>query len=152
VEKSTWEVFLVDYYIVRIYDRVPDEGRLVGTVEDAEGREVRAFHSPEHLLCFLWGCVPQERRVAGRLPLILPLRVTGTNALGKRFTEECFLKNISHRGAFFSLENKLVRDDVLSLLIDPERSACEGQARVVRQEPFGGAGGCGVGVRLSVEG
>lgn len=136
------------YYIVRIYDRVPDEGRLVGTVEDAEGREGRAFHSPEQLLCFLWGCVPQERRVAGRLPLVLPVTVTGTNALGKRFTEESFLKNISHRGAFFPLKNKVVRDDVISLLIDPERSAYKGQARVVRQEPFGGAEGYGVGVRF----
>ena len=47
----------MDYYIVRIYDRRPEEGRLVGTVEDAEGRQGRAFQTPEHLLCFLWGCV-----------------------------------------------------------------------------------------------
>ncbi len=138
----------MDYYIVRIYDRLPDEGRLVGTVEDVEGRQKRAFQSPEHLLCFLWGCVPQERRVAGRLPLILPVTVKGTNTGGRRFTEESFLKNISHRGAFFPLRNKVDQDDVFSLVIDPERSAYEGQARVVRQESVASAQGYGIGVRF----
>jgi hypothetical protein len=138
----------MDYYIVRIYDRMPDEGKLVGTVEDVEGRQERAFQSPEHLLCFLWGCVPQERRVAGRLPLILPVTVKGTNTGGKRFTEETFLKNISHRGALFPLRNKIDRDDFVNFVIDPERSTYEGRATVVRREPVAGAHGFGVGVRF----
>ena len=138
----------MDYYIVRIYDRGPDEGRLVGTIEDAEGRQARAFQSPEHLLCFLRGCVPQERRVAGRLPLSLPVTVKGTNTGGDRFTEKSILENISHRGAFFPLKNEVDLDAVVNLVIDPERSAYAGQARVVRRQPIDGGLGYGFGVRL----
>ena len=138
----------MDYYIVRIYDRGPDEGRLVGTIEDAEGRQARAFRSPEHLLCFLWGCVPQERRVAGRLPLFLPVTVKGTNTEGERFTEKSILENISHKGMYFPLKNEVDFDDVVNLIIDPKRSAFEKQARVVRREPIDGGTGFGIGVRL----
>ncbi|MEJ2683419.1 MAG: PilZ domain-containing protein [Candidatus Sulfobium sp.] len=138
----------MDYYIVRIYDRMPDEGRLVGTVEDVEGKQGRAFQSPEHLLCFLWGCEPQERRLSGRLPLVLPVRVEGRNTAGKKFTEESFLKNISYGSAFFESRNEADRDALVSLLIDPERSAYKAQARVARQEPLTGAGGYGIGVRF----
>lgn len=90
--------------------------------------------------------------MAGRLPLVLPVRVKGINISGEKFTEESLLKDICHGGAWFPLRNEVNPGDVFGLLIDPERSAYKGQAMVVRQESLTGTRGYGIGVRFSIEG
>jgi hypothetical protein len=49
---------------------------------------------------------------------------------GQRFTEKTALKDIGPQGAYFYLKNRLLKDDGLKLLIDPDNSALEVRARV----------------------
>jgi hypothetical protein len=121
-----------------------DTNRLSGIVEKVGVDEKMAFHTIQELVSLVAGYISKERRLTGRLELKLPVKVEGTNALGKRFTEDTTLKDLSVRGAFFSVRNPLERNTKLRLLIDPSLSDKDVVARVVRLTKEPRASGVGV--------
>ncbi|MEJ2182605.1 MAG: PilZ domain-containing protein [Nitrospirota bacterium] len=140
-----------DNYIVKIYNRDAEIGRLVGVVEDVQGKRRRLFQAPEHLLSFLWEYAPCDRRLCGRLHLRLPVQVKGVNTDGRVFAEDTTIKDISTRGAYLFLKNRMSEDDELRLLIDPDNSALDVRARIARVEAATRPS-IGVGVRFELKG
>lgn len=118
--------------------------RLLGIVEKIGVDKKMSFHTIQELTSLLCGGRSKERRLTGRLQLKLPVKVEGTNALGKKFIEDTFLKDLGVRGAFFSVRNPLDKNTRLRLLIDPSRSDKDVVATVVRLTKEPRASGVGV--------
>ena len=133
-----------DTYIVRVYRRgKKGSGMIVGVVEKAGAEGKTAFHEADELVGLITGRglrKPGERRRSERLELKLPVVVKGENALGKRFTEETLLEDLSSGGACLSLKNPVTVDKRLRLVIDPERSGLKMGASVVRLKKKTGVG------------
>ncbi len=137
-----------DNYIVRVYRRNKDNlYNIVGIIEDVEREANKAFHNVEELVGIITGegkkDVKEMRRV-NRLRLMLPVKVSGVNTIGKRFSEDATIKDISSYGAYINMKNQVSKDTGVSLVIDPEDSCLNMKARVVRIE--NGRNKTGVGV------
>ena len=134
----------METYIVRIYRRDNEEpSKIVGVLEGVEDKsnKQKIFHTAEELLDILTGkkktyhedgVAKSDRRRMERLKLKLPVRIKGTNAYGKKFTEEATLQDLSSGGALFLTRNSIKKNDMLQLLIDPACSSLKKSARVVR--------------------
>ncbi len=142
-------------YIVRVYRRNRDNlYNIVGIVEDVEHEANKAFHNAEELVNIITRLsdrqagedkkdVKEMQRV-NRLRLMLPVKVSGVNIIGKRFSENTTIKNISSGGAYLYMKNQVSTDASLRMMIDPDRSSLNIKARVVRIEK--GENKTGVGV------
>jgi len=164
----------MDTYVVRIYRREEKKPhRLVGVVEEVEVGGKKTFHTMDELACILtrqsaeikvgkreeqgekeWEKNEngtQERRQVERLKLRLPVKVNGTNSMGRAFSEETTLEDLSPVGAFLSLRNPVEREARLNLLIDPARSDLKVKGRVVRWDDGSERKGVGVLFEKNVE-
>ena len=63
---------------------------------------------------------------------MLPVKVRGVNIIGKRFSENTTLKDISSGGAYLYMKNQVNTDARFRMMIDPDRSSLNIKARVVR--------------------
>ncbi len=140
----------MESYIIRVYHRdEKDMNRIVGLAEEV-GAQKRAFHSLGELNSIIIGKTPdtehhkEDRRRSERLKLRLPVRLKGTNIVGENFIEDTILNDLSPRGAFFCVHNPVTKDTKLNLLIDPDRSHLNVEAKVVRIEDENGRKGIGV--------
>lgn len=135
-------------YIVRVYRRSKGSPyNIIGIIEDVEREANKAFHNAEELAGIIAGegkkDVKEMRRV-NRLRLTLPVKVRGVNIIGKRFSEDAFIKDISSGGAYLYMKNQVSADASLHMMIDPDVSSLNIKARVVRIEK--GENKTGVGV------
>jgi hypothetical protein len=72
------------------------------------------------------------------------VKVRGVNIVGKRFSEDAAIRDISSGGAFLYMKNKVNADASLRILIDPDRSCLNIMAKVVRIVKEGNGNGVGV--------
>lgn len=146
-------------YIIRIYRRggkTPD--KITGTVEEIGVDGSRWFHAAEELLALLIkgagrrlkGKSAVERRAEKRLRLRLPVKVKGTDADGRAFTEESLIKDLSSGGASFIMKNRLSVNTRIRMIIDPGKASLAIRANVLRTSP--GMTGTEVGVVFSGRG
>ena len=130
-------------YIVRVYRRNKDNlYNIVGIVEDVEHETNKAFHNAEELAGIITRLADRqagegkknvkELQRANRLRLMLPVKVRGVNIIGKRFSENTTLKDISSGGAYLYMKNQVNTDARFRMMIDPDRSSLNIKARVVR--------------------
>ena len=75
---------------------------------------------------------------------MLPVKVRGVNIVGKRFSEDATIKDISSGGAFLYMKNQVSTDARLRMMIDTDRSSLNIKARVVRIVKEGNRNGVGV--------
>ncbi|MFZ3090217.1 MAG: PilZ domain-containing protein [Nitrospirota bacterium] len=149
-------------YIVRVYRRSKESPyNIIGIIEDVEREANKAFHNAAELVGIIagegkkdvnpvrklgWGFlsngVKEMRRV--RLRLTLPVKVRGVNIIGKRFSENTFIKDISSGGAYLYMKEQVNTDAHLRMMIDPARSSLNIKARVVRIEKRENKTGVGV--------
>jgi hypothetical protein len=129
----------MESYIVHIYRRQKTSPyQMVGVIEESESNEKKPFHTAGELLGFFIGdghtdlLALTEKRSANRLDLRLPVKVSGVEVDGHKFSEESVLENIGTNGASFSLKAKLKSGSELNLVIDPTRSKVKKKAKVIR--------------------
>lgn len=146
-------------YIIRIYRRdgkKPD--KITGTVEEVGVDGSRWFHAAEELMALLIkgtgrklkGKSAIERRTEKRLRLRLPVKIKGTDADGRAFTEESLIKDLSSGGASFNMKNRLNINTRIRMIIDPGKASLAIRASVLRISP--GMTGAEVGVVFSGRG
>ena len=142
----------MESYIIRIYRRDKDMPQnIIGTIEDVDVGGTRPFHNADDVAAILTGEgksikhkeVREKRRIT-RLNLKLPVKVDGVDDNGKKFTEDTTIANISSYGAYINIKNHVIKDEGVSLIIDPEDSCLNMRARIVRIEK--GKNKTGVGV------
>ncbi len=129
-----------DSYIIRIYRRdEKDPERLFGLIEDIGEGKRKPFHNTNELNFILTGqCsdsregILKERRRAERLKLKLPVILRGTDIAGKNFTEKTYLNDLSSSGAYLYISSPVSRETGINMLIDPDRSNLNVDARIVR--------------------
>lgn len=137
-----------DNYIVRVYRRSKESPyNIIGIIEDVEHEANKAFHNAEELAGIIAGKGKKnikEMQRSTRLSLMLPVKVRGVNIVGKRFSEDATIKDISSGGAFLYMKNQVSTDARLRMMIDTDRSSLNIKARVVRIVKEGNRNGVGV--------
>lgn len=135
-------------YIVRVYRRSKGSPyNIIGIIEDVEHETNKAFHNAEELAGIIAGegkKALKEMQRHNRLRLMLPVKVRGVNIIGKRFSEDAVIKDISSGGAYLYMKEQVSTDASLRIMIDPVRSSLNIKARVVRIVKEGDGNGVGV--------
>jgi len=122
----------LESYVVNIYRREREANMIVGVVEKVGSEGKQAFQTSEGLLALLRADGGQDRRREGRLRLKIPLFVEGISEEGQYFRERTTLTDLSPHGARYSMKTRTIKGQAVLLLIDPDHTALEITAHIVR--------------------
>ena len=132
-------------YIVHIYSRDEENGRIMGFVEGTRNTFKKPFDTDQEMLGLLKCGNVRERRRLERLNEYIPVKVTGKNIQEKSFTEETLISDISTGSASFVIENTVSCNTILKMEIYPAGSAAmDISAKVTRIDDVGDKQGIGV--------